>query len=218
MKTTLLCYNNLTLFLIKHTLLQARMPKGWINLKHLPILCNGLINHSLKHHQLTWFLPTTVQNPNLVINILYLHLYEMFSSNKVRAPVLYVQADNCYKENKNKWVMFFCALLVSWGWFEEVYMSFLPVGHTHEDIDRLFSYLRIILSCDEYNTLMALISKIMPRAYNTRMKPVAKIQPLEYDWKAWFTGYMPEIHGHSGPHTFHFQKQSTQSDVCAHLQ
>ena len=120
------------------------MPKGWINVQQLPFLCNGLINHSTGLNQLTFLLPTVRQDPNLVISLLYQHLYTEFKSNKMRAPTLYLQADNCYKENKNKYTLCFAALLVAWGWFDDVYMSFLPTGHTHEDIDRLFSFLRII--------------------------------------------------------------------------
>ena len=138
------------------------MPKGWISLQRLPLLCNGLINHSQRLQQLTWFFPTVKQNPDIIISLLHKHLYNSFVANKTpRAPTLYLQADNCYKENKNQYTLFYLALLIAWGWFDDVYMSFLPTGHTHEDIDRLFSYLRIILKRDEYNTLIALMNKIM---------------------------------------------------------
>ena len=57
-------------------------------------------------------------------------------------PVLRIQADNCGRENKNQYMFFFCAVLVGLKYFAEVYLSFLLVGHTHEDIDqRLVSYL-----------------------------------------------------------------------------
>ena len=125
--------------------IQAIFPKGWINVVRLALLCNGLINHSLNLQQLTFFLPTISQNPNLVTSLLYHHLYESFKAGKTRPPILYLQADNCYKKNKNKYTMGFCALLVALGWFDEVYMSFLPTGHTHEDINKLFSHLRILM-------------------------------------------------------------------------
>ena len=88
------------------------MPKGWINVDKIPMLCNGLINHATKLNQLTFFLPNIAQNPNLVISLLYHHLYSSFKQDKTRAPILYLQADNCYKENKNKYTMCFAALLV----------------------------------------------------------------------------------------------------------
>ncbi|PIK34158.1 hypothetical protein BSL78_29027 [Apostichopus japonicus] len=53
--------------------------------------------------------------------------------------VLFLQMDNCFRENKNKFVLSFAALLVERDIFEEVYIHFLPVGHTHEDVDQMFS-------------------------------------------------------------------------------
>jgi len=51
---------------------------------------------------------------------------------------MYVQLDGA-GDNKN-WVMFvFWAMLVDLGYFETVLISFLMVGHTHEDIDQRFS-------------------------------------------------------------------------------
>ena len=47
--------------------------------------------------------------------------------------------DNCSRENKNKYVFAFCALLVELGIFRKIKVSFLMVGHTHEDVDQMFS-------------------------------------------------------------------------------
>lgn len=73
---------------------------------------------------------------------------------------MYVQMDNTCRDNKNKYMLTFAALLVQLGIFEKVFMiinwfsayihylcpyiqqvklGFLPVGHTHEDIDQRFS-------------------------------------------------------------------------------
>lgn len=42
------------------------------------------------------------------------------------------QADNCGRENKNKFFLSFMALLVAKRIVKEVLISFLMVGHTHE--------------------------------------------------------------------------------------
>lgn len=47
--------------------------------------------------------------------------------------------DNCTRENKNKYMLGYLEILVAWGVFTEVHASFLPLGHTHTDIDQLFS-------------------------------------------------------------------------------
>ena len=53
-------------------------------------------------------------------------------------PVLNVQLDNACSDNKNQYVFSFFSLLVQKGVFLEVYINFLLVGHTHEDIDAMF--------------------------------------------------------------------------------
>lgn len=69
---------------------------------------------------------------------------------------MYVQLDNTCRDNKNKYTLMFMYLLVEFEIFKKVAryiyprktkfndfmqikMGFLPVGHTHEDIDQLFS-------------------------------------------------------------------------------
>ncbi|XP_053385302.1 uncharacterized protein LOC123524917 isoform X2 [Mercenaria mercenaria] len=52
---------------------------------------------------------------------------------------LYIQLDNCLGQNKNRYVLGFLAKLVEENIFKKVKLSFLMVGHTHEDIDQLFS-------------------------------------------------------------------------------
>ncbi|KAL3699659.1 hypothetical protein R1sor_017681 [Riccia sorocarpa] len=50
-----------------------------------------------------------------------------------------LQMDNSAKDNKNIHVLAFCSELVKRSIFETVEINFLMVGHTHEDIDALFS-------------------------------------------------------------------------------
>ncbi|KAL6040863.1 Transposase [Balamuthia mandrillaris] len=44
---------------------------------------------------------------------------------------LYLQADNCYKENKNKYLLAFLCWLVHLKMFSKIKLCFLPPGHTH---------------------------------------------------------------------------------------
>ena len=54
---------------------------------------------------------------NLTINVL---LNILFSQREELPDVLYIQLDNCYRENKNQFVIGFLALLVQCGVFKEV--------------------------------------------------------------------------------------------------
>jgi hypothetical protein len=53
--------------------------------------------------------------------------------------VLHLQFDNCSHENKNKYMLAYCHWLVFNQVFRSITISFLLVGHTHEDIDQMFS-------------------------------------------------------------------------------
>lgn len=52
---------------------------------------------------------------------------------------LFIQGDNCVRENKNQYLFSFLEALVLWNVFDCVEVGFLPVGHTHSDIDQAFS-------------------------------------------------------------------------------
>ena len=70
-------------------------------------------------------------------------------------PVLLLQADNCGRENKNQYMVAFLGWLIKAGYFREIRLSFLPVGHTHSIIDQRFSQVhkkiqnRVILDPEE---------------------------------------------------------------------
>ena len=53
-------------------------------------------------------------------------------------PILNVQMDSAMNDNKNKFVFYFWSLLVAKRIFCEVYVNFMLVGHTHDDINALF--------------------------------------------------------------------------------
>ncbi|XP_015749773.1 PREDICTED: uncharacterized protein LOC107329609 [Acropora digitifera] len=72
---------------------------------------------------------------NLTLSVL-LHIFLELSKEGSLPPYLFLQMDNCYRECKNKYILGFCALLVEKSIFKEVQLSFLMVGHTHEDVDR----------------------------------------------------------------------------------
>jgi hypothetical protein len=52
---------------------------------------------------------------------------------------LFIQTDNCSKDLKNQFVLAFYWTLVDRNVFEEIVVSHMPVGHTHNDVDWFFS-------------------------------------------------------------------------------
>ena len=58
-------------------------------------------------------------------------------------PVLVLQLDNTWQENKNSHMFSFLSSLVETGVFQEVIVNFLPVGHTH--VSKLYQILFLVL-------------------------------------------------------------------------
>ena len=88
---------------------------------------------------------TFQSNPNVTINVLHQSLTKMKEEGIQFAPRLHLQLDNTVKDNKSKYVMAYLQSLVDCGVFEEITVHFFQVGHTHCDIDQLFSRIAIYL-------------------------------------------------------------------------
>ena len=74
---------------------------------------------------------------------------------------LYLQLDNSAKDNKNRYVMAFCSLLIARRVFKEVTIGFLIVGHTHKDIDAHITYLSKLLKIKNTYVLADLMKAFM---------------------------------------------------------
>ena len=112
---------------------------------------------------------------NLTINI----LLNILMKQEFLPPVLYLQLDNTARENKNQYILSFLSYLVQMRIFSEVsiilscetkivcthyvlhniilllqiQLSFLMVGHTHEDVDQVFSRISTYLRQNSVYTL-----------------------------------------------------------------
>ncbi|KAL3697738.1 hypothetical protein R1sor_011814 [Riccia sorocarpa] len=76
-------------------------------------------------------------------------------------PTFYIQLDNSGKDNKNWVMMAFFSELVIRGVFKTVFMSFLIVGHTHEDVDAFFSKMNKMLSFQHISNVPQLMVAVM---------------------------------------------------------
>ena len=69
-------------------------------------------------------------------------------SQKTGRPMprhLVIQSDNTTSQAKNSVVSVFLAYLVAKGYFSSATLNFLTVGHTHEDVDRLFAMILLLV-------------------------------------------------------------------------
>ena len=86
-----------------------------------------------------------------------LELYLNDSPGNRLPSTLWLQLDNTVKDNKNRYVFAYAQMLVDSSLFQHVEINFLPVGHTHCDIDQLFSRISVHLygsNCFDFKDLL----------------------------------------------------------------
>jgi len=146
------------------------------------------------------------------MTVLYLQLVATLAKLQNRGmnpPIFWLQLDNTSRENKNKWTLAFCSWLVHLGWFFEVVISFLPPGHTHVDIDQMFSTYAIWLLSNRVEFITLLVPYLQ-HAFKTRIPSGSFLQTV-YNWKGYFAPHMHKLHGIQKPHVFLVRKQLDNS-------
>ena len=87
--------------------------------------------------------PHIAQGHNVTIQTIDRVLLDIKRKDGRIPPILHIQLDNTTKQNKGKFLMAYLGYLVRQGVIKEAYCNFLPVGHTHEDIDQVFSRISV---------------------------------------------------------------------------
>src|SRR5450759_4624541 len=98
-----------------------------------------LVFHGELHSRVFLNYPNLHNDGNLTITILQRVLNEWEEKHGVLPPVLYLQLDNTSRENKNNLLMTYLHMLVKKKIFKKIKIGFLLVGHTHDQIDQMFS-------------------------------------------------------------------------------
>ena len=124
--------------------------------------------------------------------------------------VLNVQMDDATRDNKNRFVFAFWSLLVAKHIFREVYVSFMLVGHTHDDIDALFGRWSMQLKKENFPTLPSLMKSFMDV---DSVPTVPHLIEEVLDFKAFIEGSLLDgdesLVGHTKAQQFKFYLSST---------
>ena len=104
------------------------------------------------------------------------------SLNKL-PPILFLQLENCGGENKNHYLFSFVSMLTTKSIFTIVYVSFLPFGHTHEDIDGTYGRLTAQLKRQDIISLPQImntieLSNMIVISLHTRLRSFMTLRPL----------------------------------------
>lgn len=127
----------------------------------------GAIVHGRQPFAFT-FLENIKHGTNITIECLH-RIFRRIRENEGALPqVLYLQMDNTCKQNKNKYMLAWMYHLVHIGTFRAVHLHFLPVGHTHTDVDQMFSRLAVHLRSHDSKSRNELLTRLK-MAFKTRM-------------------------------------------------
>ena len=85
--------------------------------------------------------------------------------------MLYLQADNCWRENKNHALLTYLGWLVERGIFKEIHLSYFCVGHTHFGPDQVASRISCCARCND----------IFDRVENARILKNAYTPELDFE-------------------------------------
>ena len=128
--------------------------------------------------------------------------------------VLYVQLDNV-NTNKSKLMIAYAAWLVQQDMFRKVKINFLLVGHTHENIDQMFSRFSIRLRRKQAWTL----DEMMQVAHECFEDGVTCEHTEKiYDFASWMSGHAIDCHEISKQQCFKFFKDANGEVVMQHKQ
>ncbi|XP_060568789.1 uncharacterized protein LOC132727367, partial [Ruditapes philippinarum] len=98
----------------------GRRPKNMNAADLLKTHVTGIINHGHGGFHTFVDICQYSHDPNLTLNVLLKTFLHTSEKNGNRLPAtLYLQADNCFRENKNKFVLAFCELLIRCEIFTE---------------------------------------------------------------------------------------------------
>lgn len=89
----------------------------------------------------------------------------------------------------------------------QIKVSFLMVGHTHEDIDQMFSRFSTSLMRHKVHTLSCLI-ELLPKAFQKPNVTAERISNI-LNYREWFLPHLNPVAEHSKPHVFKFTLDET---------
>jgi hypothetical protein len=135
--------------------------------------------------------------------------WAMRATGQTKLPdILHLQLDNCVKENKCNEFFAFLFYLVYIGAFKEIYVNYCVVGHTHIDIDQVFSRLSSRLRRGHLTFTEFIGAMEDSYTYLGRKAEVERVEHVA-NWGAAIKGHIVDsINGITMPLCFKFSRQS----------
>ena len=117
-------------------------------------------------------------DPNLTIECLNRVLKREEQQRPNGLPdTLYLALDNCFRENKNTYIFAYLVWLIERTLFKEIFVSFLPVGHTHFDPDQFASRISVAVKDIDVTTIEQYVD-IVRHCYGAQPVDVSVIEDV----------------------------------------
>jgi len=152
---------------------------------------------------------------NTTLTVLYLKIRSLRAVGAL-SPKLIFHMDNCWRENKNRYVFAFCCLLVYKKWISECEIFFLPPGHTHAENDCMFVPIGKGKKRINCNSPPHFTSHFIPKCYARHKEeiiPTLKKLQFVFLWKQWLSPHIRPIRHHSPHRAFQFKLDGNNNVV-----
>tara|TARA_B110001452_G_scaffold156267_1_gene130110 strand:- start:498 stop:2438 length:1941 start_codon:yes stop_codon:yes gene_type:complete len=163
-----------------------RSPGAWWSAKRKECLGQhllGVLVHGAPNRPFVYNVNESIKgNANLNIEGIRLTLASLFEARPMPST-LFIQADNA-SDNKCWAMLAFLGMLVHHGYTKDIFLSFLMVGHTHEDIDQLFSVIARHFRSIEQITTPSQFEVELQEALALQ-EPVLEPIKAVLDWASW---------------------------------
>ena len=127
--------------------------------------------------------------------------------------ILNVQMDNAVSDNKNKYVFCFWFVLVAKCNFCEVYVNFMLIGHTYDNIDALFGRWSMALRSFPTIPLLMKTSFMKNEIVPTIPHLIQEVPNFKKFIADWILDGEESLMGHTKVHQFKFYVDSTGTPV-----
>ena len=126
---------------------------------------------------------------------------------------LYVLGDNA-SDNKCVTLLVYLAWLVRTRRFRKIQLNFLMVGHTHEDIDRMFQLISTFIKPKAMHTFSEFEKLALQALANIGCPTEVRHLPCQFDVDAWFEEHKdPHLACFKNFHEFVFEFDEAQNDA-----
>ncbi|XP_078678519.1 uncharacterized protein LOC144928329 isoform X2 [Branchiostoma floridae x Branchiostoma belcheri] len=190
--------------------------KNQTSLQQMKIHLTGVLAHGQRKSYVYAWTSKYRMDVNITTNVLIDVLTDISKEKRGRLPsTLYLQLDNSAKENKNKFMIAFCTWLVKLQIFQKVKLGYLMAGHTHEDIDQMFSRFSVRLQRQDATTVTELF-RCIEASYAPQ--PQCRLLQALWDYRTLMSTHITaDMSGHSRPHNFVMRAVDNKVNLLAQL-